>query len=287
MTNIASLVILCVIIVESLIVFSENIFTILVFWRHRNRLKRTSFLLINLAVADLLVGFMEPIAIGTIEIPRNIGAVSNRYAQISTASFTAFSSASMFFLVLISVERVYALIWPLRHRAASPKGYIYSIFCVWVAGISVGGLSLLAAYEILNVAHWMVTNGAIVILALTMICLSYLTIRRKLYSRVPVVGLAHNQETVHNRSKKLSRTLFVVIAVSVFLWFPGIVIIWMYFLCSRCVPEFLVYISTMLHVGNSLVNPIIYSFRMAMFRETLNRMMPRKWSKQYRVHYRP
>ena len=42
-------------ILESVIIIVGNAFTIFVFWKHRNRLKRTSFLLINLAVSDLLV----------------------------------------------------------------------------------------------------------------------------------------------------------------------------------------------------------------------------------------
>ena len=69
MTSVTALVILWVIIVESVLVFLGNLFTIFVFWKHRNRLKRTTFLLINLAVADLLVGFSQPIVIKTFAFP--------------------------------------------------------------------------------------------------------------------------------------------------------------------------------------------------------------------------
>ena len=48
---------LCVSTLQSLIVFAANFLTIAVFWIHRNKLRRTYLLLINLAVADLLVGF--------------------------------------------------------------------------------------------------------------------------------------------------------------------------------------------------------------------------------------
>ena len=65
MSNTATIVILCAAVFESLIIIVGNIFTIFVFWKHRNRLKRTSYLLINLSVADLLVGLTEMIAIGT------------------------------------------------------------------------------------------------------------------------------------------------------------------------------------------------------------------------------
>ena len=53
----ATIASLCVSTHQSLIVFAANFFTIAVFWIHRNKLRRTYLLLINLAVADLLVGF--------------------------------------------------------------------------------------------------------------------------------------------------------------------------------------------------------------------------------------
>ena len=69
MFDTAAVVVLFFSIVETLFIFIGNIFTIYVFWRHRTRLKRTSFLLINLAVADLLVALVETIVIGTSKIP--------------------------------------------------------------------------------------------------------------------------------------------------------------------------------------------------------------------------
>ena len=42
---------------ESLLILTANTFTVYIFWSHRDKLKRTSFLLINLAAADLLIGF--------------------------------------------------------------------------------------------------------------------------------------------------------------------------------------------------------------------------------------
>ena len=69
MLDSAAVVVLFFSIVETLLIFIGNIFTIYVFWRHRTRLKRTSFLLINLAVADLLVELVETIVIGTSKIP--------------------------------------------------------------------------------------------------------------------------------------------------------------------------------------------------------------------------
>ena len=61
-----------IIFIESLVIFLGNTFTVVVFWKNRDKLKRTSFLLINLAVADLLVGLSQMITTGGIYIPHHI-----------------------------------------------------------------------------------------------------------------------------------------------------------------------------------------------------------------------
>ena len=43
-------------------------------------------------------------------------------------------------------------------------------------------------------------------------------------------------------------------------------------LCHRCVQIPLIYASTVLHLANSLVNPVIYSFRLPIFREAVGKV---------------
>ena len=287
MSKTASLVILFVVVFVSLLVFIGNIFTIFVFWKHRTKLKRTSFLLINLAVADLSVGFTAPIVVRTYAIPGQIrGSNSSSDAgNISTALHPTFSLASVFFLVLISLERAYALIWPLRHRASSTKSYIYSVILVWIAVLSVGVVAMLAAYGYLNILELWVALCCIVLLSLITICISYLEIRKKLTNREdPAIGNVHNRQNASEQNTKLSRTLFIVIAVSLGCWLPGILAYPIHSLCSSCLPGPLINVCGTLHLVNSLVNPIIYCFRIPIFRETLKRMKVRRHSKQYTVN---
>ena len=136
-----AIAILCIIFVESLLIFICNAFTIFVFWKNRNKLKRTTFLLINLAVADLLVGLIQLISTGAYNTILQIQTNSTRAGIESEEWIWAVPQvlspyASVFFLVLISLERAYALIWPLRHRVASIKGYIYSAIFVWASAIA-------------------------------------------------------------------------------------------------------------------------------------------------------
>ena len=90
-----------------------------------------------------------------------------------------FSFASLFSLSAISLERAFALVWPLRHRVTSTKVYIYSIVLVWISGISVGASLLLAAYGILDMKHWNTSLCIVALLALLIICFSYLAIRKR------------------------------------------------------------------------------------------------------------
>ena len=277
-------------ILESLIIIVGNVFAIVVFWKHRNRLKRTSFLLINLAVTDLLVGFTEPIALGSFDIlahPDETSFNDTRKTNILTAFQITFSFASVFFLTLISLERAYALIWPFHHRVASTKGYIYSSTFTWIAAISAGTLTLLAVYDILDFAQWIVAFGCVMVLCLVTICVSSLTIRKKLNCRVPPIDGAHNRQNEQQQNAKLSRTLFLVITASLLFWIPSIVVYCTHYLCFTCVPLLVVQIFSLFRLANSLVNPIIYSFKVPMFRETFKRVKLCKQSKKYTINNTP
>ena len=289
MYNTAIIVILFAAILESLIIIVGNIFTIFVFWKHRNRLKRTSLLLINLAVADLFVGFTEVMSMGAFNMPghfeeRNFNSAMN----ISIAFQIAFSFASVFFLVLISLERAYALIWPLRHRVASTKGYIYSATFTWIAAIFTGTLTFLAVYyDIFDFAQWIVVFGFVTVLCLLTICVSYLAIRKRLNCRVPAIDCARNRQNELQQNAKLSRTLFVMITASLLFWIPSVAVYCTRYLCFTCVPLLVFHIFNLFRLANSLVNPIIYSFRIPMFRETFKRAKLCKQSEDYTINHSP
>ena len=278
-------------ILEAVIIIIGNMFTIFVFWKHRNRLKRTSFLLINLAVADLLVGLTEPLALGSFDIQVLLEETSfndgARNINISTPFQVTFAFASVFFLTLISLDRVYALIWPLRHRVSSAKRYIYSATFAWIAALSAGTTTMLAVHYILDFVQWIVTFSCVMVLCLVTICASYLAIRTKLSCRAPIIDGTHNRQNEQQQNAKLSRTLFIVITTSLLFWIPSIVVYCARYLCFKCVPLFAFHTFNVFRLANSLVNPVIYSFRIPMFRETFKRVRLCKQSKKYTVNYTP
>ena len=100
---------------EIAVIITGNVFTIFIFWTLRLRLKRTCFLLINLAVADLLVGIAEGAALAIHKSLRT--EMQPKGTQSPSWAFRMFASCtSLMFLALVSLERLYAVLWPLRHR---------------------------------------------------------------------------------------------------------------------------------------------------------------------------
>ena len=73
MSKAPEIAVLGVAIFHGFCIFLGNFFTVFVFCIHRDKLKRTSFLLINLAVADMLVGLTEIAMVGAIGLPQMTG----------------------------------------------------------------------------------------------------------------------------------------------------------------------------------------------------------------------
>ena len=166
--------------------FYWNFITVIVFWIHRYKLKRTSFLLIYLAVADLLAGVTQA-TMAAQPVPQTISA------DISACFQAAFLAASVLFLVFISLERAYALIYPLRHRVTSTNAYIYTIIIVWLIAITWGTSFLLVVYDIFEFKFYMAAFSFAILFCLVIICLSYVVIQAKLSQERPAIDPANNR----------------------------------------------------------------------------------------------
>ena len=266
---------------QGLCIFTGNFITMIVFWIHRCKLKRTSFLLINLAVADLLAGLTQA-SMAAKPLPQNISA------DILTCFQAAFLAASVLFLVFISLERAYALIYPLRHRVTSTTAYIYTIIIVWFIGITWGASCLLVVYDIFEFKFYTAAFSVAILFCLVTICVSYVAIQTKLNQESPAIDPANNRLKT-DRNTKLSNTFCIVISASVALWVPGLVFYCIYYFLPGY-SMIMNHVSFILHQTNSLLNPIIYSLRMPFFKETFqrlkNKMKIRKQTKTYTVSCR-
>ena len=274
MPDATAIVFVAVFTVEALVIIIGNTLTIFVFWTHRFHLKRTYFLLINLAVADLLVGVTESKVLGYKKIYHLITKAERKEGPgaIATGAFQVLGfSTSVFFLALIALERVFALLWPLRHLVTSTRAYVYSIVIVWAAGFSMAAISsLLPTYhpEARRVSN--VVVHSCLFISLLVICASYFTIRNRLRSKT--LGIEVHFQNSREQNLRLSRTLFIVVAVSLVVWLPAFVVFSIGALCRRCFPTLLVWSANVLHLANSMVNPFVYSFRIPIFKDALRKL---------------
>ena len=296
LANDVAIIFVVVFVVEAALIILGNAFTIFVFSAptRTSHLRRTCYLLINLAFAGLFLGITEPIILGTKKFhdmratttkPRGMNKTNILRGKrenalpgvwIPGAMQLFSSSASVFFLALISLERAFAVLKPLRHRVVSTRVYIYSIVVVWAVGIFILGLMALSFYypKLERETVDIVVHFCLFI-SLLVICASYLKIRTRLSSTAPeVAAVKSRQTTEHN--VRLSRTLFVVIALSLLFWLPAFAVYIGRDFCQTCFHPYVMWTVNVLHLANSLVNPFVYSFRMPVFKEALEKLSRRR-----------
>ena len=282
LANHVAIIFVVVYVVEVALIILGNAFTIFVFstLTRTSHIKRTCYLLINLAVADVFVGITEPIILGTSKFHKMTATTSNlkplkarREPDLPGAMQLFALSVSVFFLALISLERAFAVLKPLRHRVASTRIYIYSIVVVWAVGIFIFGL-LALIYHIDQKMEMKTLHVAVhlcLFIPLLVICASYLKIRARLSSTAPEVAVVNiRQTTKHNA--RLSRTLFVVIALSLLFWLPAVALYTGMHICHCSFHPYMMWTVNALLLANSLVNPFVYSFRMPVFKEALEKL---------------
>ena len=258
---------LCFGLLATLIVVG-NLITIWIFLKQRLR-KRAHFLLISLAVADLLVGLLSvPLYIA---ISANPGEVLVTLAFRYGDPFTGI--ASIFTLATISLERMYAIAWPFRHRTLTFRFYIFAIAIPWILAAIFTSILLLHYLSIITQENFVYPLILFQSTPLLVMCTAYCVMWRK-----QTVMMGNRNHVV--RETALAKTLLIITAASLFSWLPFQ--IWN-LLVNRHELEYFphinmtFYIIKFLQFSNSLVNVIIYPFRISEFKNALLQML-RCWA---------
>ena len=272
---------LVVLIIECLAIVILNIITIVVFVKKKRQLQRRStYLIIHLAIVDLLVGAVS----GPLQIKHRMALNTELRCplwkfrrdtiwsnRLSFAFAHLFSFASLTNLIAISLERLHATFCPFRHRFVRKWVYRAIIIVIWLIPI---------VREVAQIFLWEIANRTVIstylyflfyAVSLFVICVSYILITIKVRcSRHPQF---HSRS---RREKKLTGTALIVSLVSLLCFLPAMI----YGACL--VISFTGFINVHIHMAvlvlflaNSLVNPIIYALRMPGFREGLLQLVYR------------
>ena len=245
--------------VTGVVIIISNSLSIAVLLKRRLR-KRSLYLLIDLAIADLLVGlFAVPIyMIAAI----SVGKLVPRVAFDAVDMFTGLSS--IFTLTFISLERLFAICRPLRHRQLSSHSYAIPIATPWILSLAVTSVRVLQHYSI--VTHHQFLTVIVVSLStpLLITCTSYCVIWRKSSSRM-------RNGVRARREARLSKTLFLITGTFVLTWLPFQVAVVVVNMCVPCrkVHIVVVFVLKLLQFSNSFINFLIYCLRMPDYRKAI------------------
>lgn len=209
----------------------------------------------------------------------HFSSVNRQVLTLSTVTLTATCCQHFWshflvcqFLAVISLERASAILHPFLHRTASVKAYIYSIAFIWASGIGVAVVYVLPAFQAWDEVYSTIAMNSVVFLCLFIICATYIKIRSHL-KRSPRI-FDCNQRRNMERSIKLSKTLFIVIALSFACWFPAVIVYTVMSSQRRNVDRnCCTYGELCCSAAGEL---IAYSCRMPSFRKTLNQLLKKQ-----------
>ena len=249
---------------QFIMMFIINAFTLVVFARSRHLRRRSTYLIMNLTVADLLIAAISGpeniLLLKASKRPKRGFGVLHVYLIISDMCWIA----SLGNLVLISLERLHVTLYPFRHYCLVGKRIYYKIIIFsWF-----GALTLACGLQISRLNDVPLADGypwiIYICLTLAVLITSYVIIMSKFIRKAHVQQLG----PVMSAERKLSVTLFIVSAASILTLLPWVIIMCISISSDRYLwVEFTpMKIASTFYLLNSILNPVIYAIRLTEFR---------------------
>ena len=246
---------------EFVAIVTVNLLAILLFIKNRSLRTRSMYFVISLTVADMLVGVGQG-QFGLLLQCRLIKLNLSWEVILSLSSFAFFFP----FVSLISLDRFHATFRPFRHRLIKRWVYVVAIVVVWVFPLIISVILGVEFLYFFGYVLYILESYCLLCLIVTFV--SYTSILFKFRFG------AHPQRhcAAALRQRKLTVTLFITTLVSLLLWLPFN--IYLFVLTTTSIifnslsfPEVfhLTYSLSFLYFANSLVNPILYTIRMQDF----------------------
>ena len=258
-----------VFVLEAVLIVVGNLLTIVLFAMNKDLRKKSLYLVINMAFADLVLGALF--------LPARIYLVGDEYylwtASVNLPAFygffnivdTAFLQGSLISAALISVERFHAIYWPLKHRTLSKRTYRIAIFMSWTLSTVVSAIfAALTLYVSSKIA--VCTMASHFLTLLFIVCGCNIGIWRKYQQRI-----TSQQQNRDLQNKRLTKTLLLVSVVSLLSWLPVIVVNFVRLNILYAITSPIVfYIAVALNFSTAFLNPIVYALKIPEHRQALN-----------------
>ena len=254
---------------ESGLIVMGNVLTIILFAREKKLRKKSLFLVMNMALADVILGAVSlPLWVYFLEGPYyQLWTAKTNAATFYSTYFldTTFSQSSLISAVFISCERFYAIYWPLKHKTLSTRAYGIAIFMVWSLAIVVSitvSTSLYLGSHKAAASSWMPFPLSF----LFIVCVCNISIWRKVRKRNNAL---QQQNRAASQNQRLTKTLLFVSAISVLSWLPLVIVHYLTAIQRFDIAQLFGDIINILNLSNSILNPLVYALRIPEFRQTL------------------
>ena len=267
---IAWLTVLCSI---GIAILTVNSLGVIVYLKEPRLRKPSMYLVISLAVADICIGVIT-LSIDVFNSGRSCSLweyyLSPAGDSILIAVLLLFPVASVTNLAVISLERMHATFRPFKHRLLKKWIFRASVGFVWLTAVLNSACMYLYVLFTLGGVWEFYSHLSILACCFSIIVISYMSIVAKMYCGTH----PHNNGAV-SRERKLTKTLFIVTAVSLAFLLPYTLSFFLVF-SKRTYYSFssqtihLRFFSMSLAYANSLVNPIFYAYRIPEFKRAIS-----------------
>ena len=172
--------------IEFVVIVIMNAYIIAVFAGNQNLCKRMTYVIINLTIADLLLGVVS----GSLELfymNRTLHLQPGfSWQKLSSVTFLSiFTISSLTNLSLISLERLHATVYPFSHCSLGGKVYFKAILFSWVLSVLVSCVD--GVLFVFMPVNFFYVRASHIAFALLIIAFSYIIIVVKVHKHPPPV----------------------------------------------------------------------------------------------------
>ena len=262
-----------------------NIITIIIFVKQRQLQRKSTYLIIHLAIVDLLVGAVT----GPLWIDFCMSLYCDLWEYDTPDSIWLFvlgratgyniDKVSLLNLAFISLERTHATFCPFKHRSVKKWVYGVVIAVTWLVPVVVMSL----VFGLLNFNHVSFRITSVQFSYLSILLLVIFACYFFIYIKVRGGRFAQLHGAAGLRERKLTSTMFLVTFGSFLTFLPSIVYYGVVAFDIKLLFSLPTDSSIHIHmvmitffVLNSLINPIIYAIRMPELRAGISEIIFRR-----------
>ena len=249
--------------IEAVAIIILNALTAIIYLKERSLRKPSMYLVINLAICDILIGGLFILHVWFLGSDCNFWTSDlNKLSNlVMKALFRFLPLASATNLAAISLERTHATFRPFAHRLVKKKIFGAAVVAVWI----IAGLT--STISVFNVFLESVLQRTLYI-SIYLLCFFVILVSHTSIA-VKIMCKNHPQhQGASNRERKLTKTLFIATVASHLLPLPLVLSRFLRMLNNSTLFQLDNFFIFSFGV-NSLVNPFLYACRIPEFKGAL------------------